>query len=62
MMEMCHTRRAVEKKQEQHDLFSSLLDASDEEADGFEEDGKEESEPDAESEGVAPPKGFETSA
>ena len=34
MMEMCEARRASEKKQERHDLFSSLLDASDEEADG----------------------------
>ena len=31
---MCKSRRASEKKDIRHDLFSSLLDASDEEADG----------------------------
>ena len=36
MLEMCQARRAAEKKEERHDLFSSLLDASDEEVD----DGK----------------------
>lgn len=34
MMEMCEARRASEKKEERYDLFSSLLDASDGEADG----------------------------
>ncbi|KAJ3552928.1 hypothetical protein NM688_g3893 [Phlebia brevispora] len=34
MMEMCAARRALETKEERHDLFSSLLDASDDELDG----------------------------
>ena len=34
MLEMCAARRAVETKEEKHDLFSSLLDASDEETTG----------------------------
>ena len=33
MLEMCEARRNSEKKIERHDLFSSLLDASDEEMD-----------------------------
>lgn len=34
MQEMICLRRGSEKKEERHDLFSSLLDASDGEADG----------------------------
>lgn len=34
MQEMCTSRRAEETKEEKHDLFSSLLDASDDEGDG----------------------------
>lgn len=34
MTEMCASRRAEETKEEKHDLFSSLLDASDDEGDG----------------------------
>ena len=33
-MEMIHERRHTERKEEQYDLFSSLLDASQEESDG----------------------------
>ena len=33
MMEMVQSRRVAEKQEERHDLFSSLLDASDEETD-----------------------------
>lgn len=34
MLEMIHKRKNAEKKEERYDLFSSLLDASEEEADG----------------------------
>ena len=34
MLEMCTERRNATTKVEKHDLFSSLLDASDDEADG----------------------------
>lgn len=34
MSEMIHQRRNAEKKEERYDLFSSLLDASEEESDG----------------------------
>jgi cytochrome P450 len=34
MLEMIAQRRQAEKKEERYDLFSSLLDASDAEADG----------------------------
>lgn len=34
MTEMVQSRRTAEKKPEQHDLFSSLLDASEDESDG----------------------------
>lgn len=34
MLEMCASRRAEQTKETKHDLFSSLLDASDGEADG----------------------------
>ncbi|EKM52722.1 uncharacterized protein PHACADRAFT_261326, partial [Phanerochaete carnosa HHB-10118-sp] len=34
MMEMIHARRYAEKKEERYDLFSGLLDASEEESDG----------------------------
>lgn len=34
MLEMVHKRKKAEKKEERYDLFSSLLDASEDEADG----------------------------
>lgn len=34
MQEMIHSRKKAEKKQERYDLFSSLLDANEDEADG----------------------------
>ena len=34
MTEMVQARRFAEKKEEQHDLFSSLLDANEDESDG----------------------------
>ena len=34
MLEMIHKRRNAEKKEERYDLFSSLLDASEDETDG----------------------------
>ena len=34
MLEMCAARRAAETKDEQHDLFNSLLDARDEDESG----------------------------
>ena len=34
MREMIQGRRSVEKKEERYDLFSSLLDANEDEADG----------------------------
>ncbi|THU83303.1 cytochrome P450 [Dendrothele bispora CBS 962.96] len=37
MMEMIHARRTSEKKEERYDLFSSLLDANDQDDDGDEE-------------------------
>ena len=34
MQEMIHSRKNTEKKQERYDLFSSLLDANEDEIDG----------------------------
>lgn len=34
MREMIQGRRSAEKREERHDLFSSLLDASEDETDG----------------------------
>lgn len=34
MQEMIHSRKIAERKQERYDLFSSLLDANEDEADG----------------------------
>ena len=34
MLEMVEARRTAEKKEERYDLFSGLLDASEEESDG----------------------------
>ena len=33
MLEMCQARRAAEKKEERYDLFSTLLDANEDEGD-----------------------------